>query len=201
MEKEARQWKNGITLIALVITIIILIILAGVSIVTLTGDNGILGRASEAKKATTQAGAEEKVNVAYVGSYDSAGIFDVDAFEKEIKNLDGTIVEKDEETVTVEMDGYEFIVDFYGNVAIKEKVIAGVEVEKTFKNNYTDVNNHTATIPAGFTVDKELNIIDTGLVVRGPDGSEFVWVPVNNINSMPQCRTAGGNCNLEFVNA
>ncbi len=201
MEKEARQWKNGITLIALVITIIILIILAGVSIVTLTGDNGILGRASEAKKATTQAGAEEKVNVAYVGSYDSAGIFDVDAFEKEIKNLDGTIVEKDEETVTVEMDGYEFIVDFYGNVAIKEKVIAGVEVEKTFKNNYTDVNNHTATIPAGFTVDKELNIIDTGLVVRGPDGSEFVWVPVNNINSMAQCRTAGGNCNLEFVNA
>lgn len=200
MEKEARQWKNGITLIALVITIIILIILAGVSIVTLTGDNGILGRASEAKKATTQAGAEEKVNVAYVGSYDSAGIFDVDAFEKEVKNLDGTIVEKDEETVTVEMDGYEFIVDFYGNVAIKEKVIAGVEVEKTFKNNYTDVNNHTATIPAGFTVDKELNIIDTGLVVRGPDGSEFVWVLVNNINSMAQCRTAGGNCNLEFVN-
>lgn len=34
--------QNGITLIALVITIIILLILAGISIATLTGENGIL---------------------------------------------------------------------------------------------------------------------------------------------------------------
>lgn len=34
--------NRGITLIALVITIIVLLILAGVSIATLTGDNGIL---------------------------------------------------------------------------------------------------------------------------------------------------------------
>ena len=44
--------NKGITLIALVITIIILLILAGVSIATLTGPNGLLTRANEAKEQT-----------------------------------------------------------------------------------------------------------------------------------------------------
>lgn len=44
--KEAK----GITLIALVITIIVLLILAGVTIATLTGDNGILKQADKAKQ-------------------------------------------------------------------------------------------------------------------------------------------------------
>ena len=46
-----RNFKNakGITLIALVITVIVLLILAGVTIATLTGDNGILGKANEAE--------------------------------------------------------------------------------------------------------------------------------------------------------
>ena len=54
-EKDKKTKKNkervkGITLIALVITIIVLLILAGVTISTLTGDNGILGKASMAKE-------------------------------------------------------------------------------------------------------------------------------------------------------
>ena len=47
-----RKKNNGITLIALVITIIVLLILAGVTIATLTGENGILTRASEAGEET-----------------------------------------------------------------------------------------------------------------------------------------------------
>lgn len=43
--KEAK----GITLIALVITIIVLLILAGVTIATLTGENGILTNSKQAK--------------------------------------------------------------------------------------------------------------------------------------------------------
>ena len=42
--------ETGITLIALVITVIVLLILAGVTIAALSGDNGILKRATEAKK-------------------------------------------------------------------------------------------------------------------------------------------------------
>ena len=76
--------------------------------------------------------------------------------------------------------------------------------EKTIKDNYTDINGDKATIPEGFSVDATENIISKGLVVHGPDkangdnGSEFVWVPVSDINSMAQCSTAGGNCNLQL---
>ena len=55
-----RTKQNGITLIALVITIIVLLILAGVSIATLTGENGILTRANDAKVETRGAAVEEE---------------------------------------------------------------------------------------------------------------------------------------------
>ncbi len=53
--KKLKRQVKGITLIALVVTIIVLLILAGVSIATLTGDNGILTRAQEAKVKTEEA--------------------------------------------------------------------------------------------------------------------------------------------------
>ena len=58
--KDCLKFRNGgITLIALVITIIVLLILAGVSIATLTGDNGILTRANDAKTETEEAKEDE----------------------------------------------------------------------------------------------------------------------------------------------
>ena len=59
-EKKLRFNQKGITLIALVITIIVLLILAGVSIATLTGENGILTRANDAKVETRGAAVEEE---------------------------------------------------------------------------------------------------------------------------------------------
>ena len=56
---KTKEFK-GITLIALVITIIVLLILAGVTIAALSGDNGILTRAKEAKEKTEQAQKEEE---------------------------------------------------------------------------------------------------------------------------------------------
>ena len=58
MLKKVKK-QGGITLIALVITIIVLLILAAVTINALSGDNGILKRASEAKKGTNQSTVEE----------------------------------------------------------------------------------------------------------------------------------------------
>lgn len=55
---------KGITLIALIITIIVLLILAGVTIVTLTGDNGILTHAKQAKIETEQAAIKEELTIA-----------------------------------------------------------------------------------------------------------------------------------------
>ena len=48
-QKRMQKNSKGITLIALVITIIVLLILAGVTIATLTGENGILNQANQAK--------------------------------------------------------------------------------------------------------------------------------------------------------
>ena len=59
MEKNKVKTNKGITLIALVITIIVLLILAGVTIAMLTGNNGILTKVKEAKEKTKQAEQEE----------------------------------------------------------------------------------------------------------------------------------------------
>ena len=55
--------QKGITLIALVITIIVLLILAGVSIAMLTGQNGILNQANKAKNDTNSAEIAERINM------------------------------------------------------------------------------------------------------------------------------------------
>ena len=56
--------NRGITLIALVITIVILIILAGISLGAITGHDGILNKANTAKKDTEYAQWEEKIEAA-----------------------------------------------------------------------------------------------------------------------------------------
>ena len=60
--------QKGITLIALVVTIIVLLILAGVSIAMLTGNNGILTQGKRAKEETTVGHEKEAVQMAYAGA-------------------------------------------------------------------------------------------------------------------------------------
>ena len=61
--------EKGITLIALVVTIIVLLILAGVTIATLFGDNGILTKANEAVQTNEQAEEKEKISLAWQSLY------------------------------------------------------------------------------------------------------------------------------------
>ena len=72
-EKEMRNRNQGITLIVLVITIIILLILAGVTIATLTGDDGILNKTNKASEETDKQTATEIINLkiteAQIASY------------------------------------------------------------------------------------------------------------------------------------
>ena len=64
LKEELKYGKKGITLIALVVTIVVLLILAGVTIATLTGDNGIITRANQAKDETEEAEVIEKLKIA-----------------------------------------------------------------------------------------------------------------------------------------
>ncbi len=62
MKQKLKQSK-GITLVSLVVTIIVLIILAGISLALIFGENGIVGRAKEAKIVTSVATAQEKLEL------------------------------------------------------------------------------------------------------------------------------------------
>ena len=109
--KNKRLIKNskGITLIALVITIIVLLILAGVSIAMLTGENGILTQATNAKEKTTKAEEEEKVNMAVLGSSIAdngySEILDEASFRQELTNQFGN-------------NGYDLVVNGDGSFII-----------------------------------------------------------------------------------
>ena len=65
--KEKEMSNKGITLIALVITIIVLLILAGISIAMLTGENGILTKASKAKEETQRTDIIERARIEVLG--------------------------------------------------------------------------------------------------------------------------------------
>lgn len=68
MKKNAVKNNSGITLIALVVTIIVLLILAGVSIAMLTGENGILKQARDSKEETIFAQEDDKAKLAYASA-------------------------------------------------------------------------------------------------------------------------------------
>ncbi|MGN1297897.1 MAG: leucine-rich repeat domain-containing protein [Clostridia bacterium] len=64
LSTDSKNTTSGITLIALVITIIVLLILTGVTIATLTGENGILTQVGNAKEENQRSQAEEEVKLA-----------------------------------------------------------------------------------------------------------------------------------------
>lgn len=109
MEKQ-----KGITLIALVITIIVLLILAGVSIATLTGENGILGKATKSKEETEEATAREILAVTLLGAgqekYTNSDYDEKEWLNSYIENQNKEH-EIDIEGDVVTVNGWEFEID------------------------------------------------------------------------------------------
>ena len=123
--KEQLKINKGITLIALVITIIMLLILAGVTIATLTGDNGILTKAQNAKEKNEQKTVEEQINLAVQASKINEGlVIDKDILEQELTNngIEITKSENDELPWTVKKDGYVYTISENGEVKEKEGI-------------------------------------------------------------------------------
>lgn len=65
---KLRKNEKGITLLALIVTLIIMLILAGVSIAVLVGENGIIDNAVKSKKATEAASAKERAGLAVMAA-------------------------------------------------------------------------------------------------------------------------------------
>ena len=64
-----KEEERGITLITLIITVIVLLILAGITVSNLTGDNGIIKKAEEARNETEIAQGKEELQGKYMENY------------------------------------------------------------------------------------------------------------------------------------
>ena len=185
-EKNSSKKEQGITLIALVTTIIVLLILAGVSIATLTGQNGILTRAQDAKTQTGVEGEKEEIQLAYAGAVaEKRGTGDVTASDLNrefgTNGTSATATDGANGTITVTFGAPSnrvYTIDADGNITgpgtsenpgggQTGSVQPGEIVESTVKNNYTDSEGNKATVPAGFVVSKipEEQKVSSGLVI------------------------------------
>ena len=138
-----KRRNKGITLIALVITIIVLLILAGVAISTLTGDNGILTKAAQAKKDTEKASTKERIQIEVMASYGENGTLDVDTLKSNISaHIPEATVEGDTFPITVTVDGQTFTVDADGNVeaAGPTAVISDIKLLDSTGTEVTEAN-------------------------------------------------------------
>ncbi len=162
---------KGITLIALVITIIVLLILAGVAISMLTGENGILKQATNAKDTTDKSEFEEQVKLAVMASkVNDKGAIDLTTLEAEIGKIKGTEITKNgtENNLpwTVKKGSYEVTITEDGNTSNIEK------------DNDDDVmENAKKAMPTGGTIDKNTNA-KTGIVMIDSNQNEWVWIEV-----------------------
>ena len=167
-QKRMQKNSKGITLIALVITIIVLLILAGVTIATLTGDNGILTQAGKAKDKTTEAESIERVQVEVAGSYGLDGTIDKDQLNKNLGNIAGLKIGESnfggenivkELPVTVTLNGYDIVINANGGVEKIPEIIAKIRAnpqayygKKVTNYKASDSDTNTYRI---FYVDKD----------------------------------------------
>ena len=142
--------NKGITLIALVITIIVLLILAGVTIAALSGDNGILTRAKEAKEKTKQAQEDEKQKLSnmenLLGSYNLKNVNKADTNPAETISENSIVLEDDANKGIV-------IKDKNNNEWVwvevpKATVFSGLTIDTTqelTEQNYNDIKDKLIT--------------------------------------------------------
>ena len=107
--------NKGITLIALVVTIIVLLILAGISINALTGQNGLLNRAAEAKEKSENSQKEEQIKLAVMSSIGTDGLIDFNQLKTEIESKGGRVTGTTF-PVTVTTGNSTYQIDQYGNI-------------------------------------------------------------------------------------
>ena len=129
MKNKFKVLKNskGITILALVITIIVLLILAGITIGAITGNNGLIGQTQDAKLETEKAQIKEDLDIMVVQSIGKDGKVDKEVLMPKLETLpDGKEIYDTDEVIYIVYPEYTFKVDLgSGDVTIED-----VEVSK-----------------------------------------------------------------------
>ena len=178
-EKGKNMRNKGITLIALVITIIVLLILAAVSIATLTGENGILTRANDAKTNTGIAEEKEAIQLAYAGAVaEKRGTGDVTASDLNTEfgtngtNATATDGTNGEITVTFGPPSNRvYTIDSDGNITE-----AGTGEVTPPTGSLPSTAETSPFLPDGATVTN--TDWDTGITIKDSNNNEWVWIVV-----------------------
>ena len=168
--------EKGITLIALVVTIVVLLILAGVSISLVLNNNGVISKAKDAKNSTEKGQAQDEVNLAvnYLQIEDATSTLTQEErrkiLEDELRKISA------DSSVTISGDGfkiihkkYEFFVDEDLNVSDSEKEFNASEWDKKaapediFIWKSDDPNNADYGVIIGYTKN-----VDNYTILRFP---------------------------------
>ena len=165
--KENLKNQKAITLIALVITIIVLLILAGVSIATLTGQNGILTQAGNAKAETIISQEKEQVEMAYVSATINKLGENVTASELQ-SELDRTVGDKETKVTSLDIILYVTFVNTKHNYSVNNGKID--KVDSIPEPEYTGLIITAETEGVSFTksdgiTEGDLNNIEMGDIV------------------------------------
>ena len=162
--------QNGITLIALVVTIVVLLILAGVSINALFGDSGIIKKAQDAQNKMNQATENDQKGINELSNWldskinGSSGENDNPTTTlPKISTLVGTVVNKNTKAE-----------DAYGNK---------ITIPKGFKILAHSENTNTGDVTYTYSGDTIPAVQDGIVIENGTDGNQFVWIPIGTINN------------------
>ena len=193
--KRKKQFKKveGITLIALIITIIILIILAGITLLALSGENGVLNKASKAKEQTEIASVKEQAQL------DIANWMAERLKNNEDTTLDDSTIKSIIETANAS-NSNKYYKELQG-----DKIITPSGYEILYSELYTNGNGETETgglpstdetqpfLPDGTTpTNTDWN---TGITIKDSNNNEWVWIVV------PKSVTATSTTDDEIKNA
>ena len=199
--KMKRKSNKGITLIALVITIIVLLILAGVTIAALSGDNGILKRATEAKEKTEQAQKDEEKTISnmenILGVYNFKNINKADTNPAEVVPENSTVLEDDANKGIV-------IKDKNNNEWVwievpKTTVFAELTIDTTgtlTDQNYTDIKNKLIAYATTYRKGSATQNCSWTDEWYAKDGSTLVTASTSNLTDAQKTLTNG--CGLTY---
>ena len=203
--------NKGITLIALIITIIVLLILAGVTLSMVMGDSGLFNKANNASEQTKISNAKEIIRMQVLENELNKKTKDANA--KSDEDLQTTVETKlteegykvEEGKITIgstEIDIAEEIANASSGGEIitppenktpgkedtsKNRTLAGTTTGYSYKNpvipqGFKAVDEGSATWTYKDETQTEVTGWNEGLVIQDTIGNEFVWVPVDGTN-------------------
>ena len=192
-----RKNARGITLIALVITIILLLILAVVTINALSGENGILKRATQAKSKTGRANALEQINLAIITARtEGLGQVDKTVLRDEITKA-GMTVKTDGDDLPWEVVSDKYIFRINEDYTVEQ--ISGIGLSKKELKLFNGQSETiTATLTEGVTgtitwesADTNVVTVENGKITAvGTTGSTTITAKVEGTEYEATCKVS-----------